>query len=253
MPAIGRLFEQDAPAAQDEIVSLRAKFKRASRFFSRQYRWIRRPTRTLHGTMFTFWLRPTDERAQFHQGGIVFAGVFFREKPGGRGPKLFSSGAGIDRYLQVEEAGENPRDVCFDDRDRLVESKGRYRVGSVAANAGQIADQIRRFREATAVFSADGDSGGSQISGARIIAKTLPGVENVRFRGGGKSGDTREAAHPRVIVGQNRRDLGLLEHELGNQNRVWIRGAAPWEIAAFFAIPGKKQAAERGARDRLHS
>jgi hypothetical protein len=40
-----------------------------------------------------------------------------------------------------------------------------------------------------------------------------------------------------LIVRNDSRDLGLLEHELGDQDRVWIAGVAPREVSALQPKP----------------
>jgi hypothetical protein len=47
-----------------------------------------------------------------------------------------------------------------------------------------------------------------------------------------------------MIVGDDGSDLGLLEHELGDEDRVGIGGAAPGKIAGVLAIPVEERAPE---------
>ena len=84
----------------------------------------------------------------------------------------------------------------------------------------------------------------SKITGPRVVAQPLPGVENFPLGGSGKRGKIREAPHPLFIIGDDGGDLGLLEHELGDEDRVGIAGAAPGKIAAVVAIPGEERAPE---------
>ena len=79
-------------------------------------------------------------------------------------------------------------------------------------------------------------------------------MENIRFRGGGESGETAETAKPFMIVRDDGGDLGLLEHELRDEDRVGIGGSAPGEIAGVFAIPGDERAPEeRSGRSGVHA
>ena len=84
----------------------------------------------------------------------------------------------------------------------------------------------------------------SQISGPGIIAQALPGVENIGFRGGGETRDITEPPQPVIIVRDDGSDLGLLEHELRDEDRVGIGGSAPGKIAGVFAIPADERAPE---------
>ena len=53
-----------------------------------------------------------------------------------------------------------------------------------------------------------------------------------------------ETAEPPNIVRDHGRGLGLLEHDLSDQDGVGVAGAAPGESAAVMAIPGEKGSAE---------
>jgi hypothetical protein len=78
-------------------------------------------------------------------------------------------------------------------------------------------------------------------------------VENFLFGSRCQGGEIREAAHPSIIIRNDSGDLGLLQHELGNEDRVRIAGAAPGKIAAVLAIPRDEGAAERGGvREWIH-
>lgn len=96
------------------------------------------------------------------------------------------------------------------------------------------------------MFLHDDSSGRAEIARPRIIAETLPGVENVTFGGCGQSGEIGKAPHPLTIIGDDSGDLRLLKHELGDQDRVGIGGTAPGEIAAVFSIPREERSLEGG-------
>lgn len=134
-PAIRRLFEQDAAALENEAVILNAKLDRAARSFSRQRQRIFRSAEMSHGAVAAFWPYAADEGSQFHERGIMFAGVRSWQKPSRGAPKRFTSGGAVDGRLQIEEAGEDTADIRFDDRDGLIERERRHCVCRVAANA----------------------------------------------------------------------------------------------------------------------
>jgi hypothetical protein len=76
-----------------------------------------------------------------------------------------------------------------------------------------------------------------QIASSRVIAESLPRVEDVTFRSPGQGGEIGEAAEPRLIIRDNGGNLSLLEHELRNEDGVWIASLAPWQGAAMAAVP----------------
>ena len=90
----------------------------------------------------------------------------------------------------------------------------------------------------------DDSSGRVQIARPRVIAKALPRVEDVIFRSPGQRGEMGEAAEPLIIIRDNDGNLGLLEHELGDEDGVGIASLAPGEDAPVMAIPTKKRVME---------
>ena len=84
---------------------------------------------------------------------------------------------------------------------------------------------------ATTVFRHE-SPGGLQIARPGVVAETLPGVQHIRFPGARERGEIRETLEPALIIRKNGRDLGLLEHEFRDQDRVRVAGAAPRKIAA---------------------
>src|SRR5256885_2849722 len=102
------------------------------------------------------------------------------------------------------------------------------------------------------MFLHNSDRRRAQISRARIVAEPLPRAENLTLRGRGKSNCVGEAAEPFIIIWNDGGDLGLLKHELGDEDRVRIGGAAPGKIAAVFAIPGKERSAKGAGGISVH-
>jgi hypothetical protein len=83
-----------------------------------------------------------------------------------------------------------------------------------------------------------------QIASSRVIAESLPRVEDVTFRSPGQGGEIGEAAEPLIIIRDNGGNLSLLEHELRDEDGVGIAGLAPREVAAMAAIPVQQRPAE---------
>ena len=126
--------------AQREAMMLGAKLQRRPRFFPWEHHRLRGPAESSHWTRWTLGPGAAGKRAQFHEGGIVLAGVAAWDELCGDGPKPLASGARVDRRLQVEDAGEDAGDVRFDDRDRLVEGEGGDGVRGVTANPRKLPD-----------------------------------------------------------------------------------------------------------------
>ena len=56
-------------------------------------------------------------------------------------PQRFAAAAGINRNLEIEQASEETGDVCFDDRNGLIEGEGDDGVRGVTANSRQVPDR----------------------------------------------------------------------------------------------------------------
>jgi len=70
-----------------------------------------------------------------------------------------------------------------------------------------------------------------------VVAETLPRMKDFVFRCSSHRGEIGEVADPVIIIRDNSGNLGLLEHELRDENGVRIAGFAPGESAAIVAIP----------------
>ena len=49
--------------------------------------------------------------------------------------------------------------------------------------------------------------------------------------------DGWENFDPSIIIGNDRVDRGLLEHDLGNPDFIRVFSMAPWQVAFMFGIP----------------
>ena len=83
-----------------------------------------------------------------------------------------------------------------------------------------------------------------KIACPRIVTEALPGVENIGFSRAGKRADSGKTAEPSNIVRDYGGGLGLLEHDLGDEDDIGVVAAAPGEIAAVIRIPAKKRGSE---------
>ena len=243
-PSIVRLLQQDAVSANGENVVFREKLERWPRFLSRKRRRIGRAAETFDGARFTFRPGYANQRAQIHERGVIRSGGALRQKLRGARPKHFPTGAGVDRDLDIEEAGKQASDVGFHDGDGFIERESGESVCGIAANTRKILDIDQSARKAAAMFFHHGDSRGAEITGAGVIAETLPGVQNVMFGSNCQSGEIGEALQPLFIIRDDGSDLRLLKHELRDEDGVRVVGVAPGKIAAVLTVPGEERTPE---------
>lgn len=241
-PPASRLFEENALATNGEGVMFGEKAQRRARPFSGQGCRFGRSAKTFDWAGRTFWPRGADERAEFHEGRVMLAGVVPGKEFRGQRPQLFAPGACINRRLHVEEPGQDASDVCFDDWHGLIERERGDSVRRVTAYAGKATYRIWQTWEC-AVFLRHGNRSRAKVPRPSVITEALPGVKNLMFGRRRQRGQGGEPAEPLIIIRDNGSDLGLLEHEFRDEDRIGVRGSAPREIAAIFAVPRKKGSA----------
>ena len=127
----------------------------------------------------------------------------------------------------------------------MVESENCDCIGSVAADSRQRFQLIRIAWENAAEIFDDQFGATVKVARPRVITEALPGMENVGFSRAGERTNGGETAELSNIVRDHGCSLGLLEHDLGDQDGVGVVAAAPWESAAVAAIPGEKRLVEK--------
>ena len=222
----------------------REKLERRSRLFP----WKRgrggRVAETVNGARFAFRPGNANQRAQIHESGVIPSRGALRQKLCSMRPEYFASGAGIDRDLDIEKSGEQPRDVGFHDGRGFIERESGDGVCGIAADPRKIPNRLQLPRKAAAMFFHHSDGRSAEITSTGVIAKTLPGVQNILFGSGCQSGIIGETPQPLFIIRDDGGDLRLLEHELGDEDGVRIVGVTPGKVAAVFTIPRKERAPE---------
>lgn len=192
-PAFVRLLEKNALAPQREGVRLAQANGTRFAFLDWKRRWIFRaaelPNRAFAATRL---MGNADQRAEIHQCGVVIASASRWNESGCSPPKFAATGGRIDRDLQISQASEDPRDVGFDNRRRLIECETGDRARSVLADARQLGDFCEIVRQFAAELFHDDFRSPVQISRTRVIAETLPRVQHRGFIRASERGEVRE-------------------------------------------------------------
>ena len=173
------------------------------------------------------FVRQANERAQIDKRGIKTRCMASGKKLCGALPEFFAADRRINRGAHVKQAGEQTRGIRFHNWNRLMKSKGRDCVRRIAANARQFANRCDIAGKAPSVSILHNLGGGMKIPGAVVVAEALPGVENIVLRSARDRSEVRKSAKPFIIIRDHGGDLGLLKHELGDEDRVRIAGFAP--------------------------
>ena len=207
--------------------------------------------RILCAAKFVYWTNSTlrrarraDESAEIHERGIMRRCSARGEKIGRVTPNCFAACGCIDRIAHVEQTRHDARDVCFDQWNGSIERKCRDSVRRVTPDARKRAKIVDLVRQHSAMFTEDDFCKSMQLARSGVVTQSLPAVENAGFRSKREGGKIGEAAKPLIIIREDSGDLGLLKHELGNEDRVGVAGPPPWQMAPVSAIPTQKRATE---------
>lgn len=247
-PTFRGSLEQNATSPNHKRVGLDESPRARPRFFERKRFGIFSAAKLLHWANWAFRpARQTDERTKIDKRRVVVSGTELGQYLRGTVPKKFAAGGGIDWNSQIDQARQNASGVGFDNWNRLMEREGCDCMCGVFSDARQQTQFFNRARQAALVSLLHDFGSGVEISRAGVVAESFPCTKNIVFRDAGQDGKIRKLVEPFIIIRKHGGDLRLVEHQLGNENRVRIAGAAPREIAAIFAVPAEKRVAESAA------
>ena len=132
----------------------------------------------------------------------------------------------------------------------LVEGDGRDRRRRIVADAGKRTERGRVVGEAAAELVGDDLGTGLQVARAGVVAEAGPGLHHVFARRGSERFHIRPARDEVLEIGFDRRDAGLLQHDLREPDAVRIRlhaaravlrPDAPGELAGMAVVPGEQR------------
>jgi hypothetical protein len=129
---------------------------------------------------------------------------------------------------------EDPPHVRVHGQDRVIEREAPYRVGRVAPDSGQLGQVFRP------AVGGDASCCAVQVERAAVVAEPLPRTDDVRSGRGRKNLDRWPALEPSEVARDDARDLGLLEHDLGDEDRVRVARLSPGEVAAAAPVPDEE-------------
>ena len=178
-----------------------------------------------------------DQCPQLHQGLIVVAG-------GGGGLVLHDAGRerplhlGVgDEAVVVVQPGENPEHVAVHSGHRESEADGSDGPCRIVPDAGQGAESVVVGGQLTAVLLTDDLRGLLQVPHPAVIAQPLPQLVELFLLARGQRRDVRQGSKETLIIGQCRRDAGLLEHDLAQPDVVGRRVRAEGQDAVVRVEP----------------
>ena len=137
-----------------------------------------------------------------------------------RGTREAMPGASLDA-VDVDVARE----------DVLVEGEVRDGRGRVRADAGKLCEVVGP------ALGGDPRRGAVERDGATVVAETLPFDDHVGGARGREGGGRRPPGQPALVARHDALHLRLLEHHLGDEDRVRVARPPPREVAPDGAVP----------------
>jgi len=142
-------------------------------------------------------------------------------------------GLALGRDAAEERASEDAANVRVGERDTPPAREARDRGRGVRADAGQRVERGRIGGQALWMETRDP----VEVSGAAVVSEAGPGAQHVGERRARERGQRREASQEGAVCRKHPRDLRLLEHDLGNEDRVRVARPAPGKRASAAAVP----------------
>src|SRR5215469_8294258 len=100
-----------------------------------------------------------------------------------------------------------------------------------------------------AVLRDDGARGFPQVLRAPTVAKPRPHRKNVAEARVCKRQRRRKSLQECAILRDHPGDLRLLQHHLGDEDRIWVAGSSPRQIPSALAIPREGSTRKTSHRD----
>ncbi len=188
-------------------------------------------------------LRRAHRGAEIHHRLGEVARPLRRRQHGGKTLQLALGGR--QRCLDREQPRHHPLDIAVDRRDLRPVGDRRHRRRRIGTDARQRRQHRLVVGKSAAVHRSHRLRALVQISRAAVVAEPGPGDEHIVDAGARKRLDRRPAPQELEVVGNDRLDHGLLQHDLAEPHPVGIgllsRWISPGQIAALAVVPFEKR------------
>ena len=156
--------------------------------------------------------------------------------------------------LDPMQARHDPQHVAVDRNARRAVDDRPQRARGVGPDARQGAQRRFVAWQLAAMALDDGPGAGVQRAGAAVVAKPLPGMQNLAYVRGGERMEVGKARQENRETALDRRHGGLLQHEFADQDPVGrdrpTASGAPGQLTRAGVVPGE-QAFDQPCRCRL--
>src|SRR3990172_9228237 len=178
-----------------------------------------------------------DRRTQIHQGLVERRGAPFGQETGGIAQQ---SGLTLDAAwgeIKVHQPSQHPAPIAVE-RDYLRPKGDRpYRSRSVLSNSRQISQVFRVLRKLPRMLAQDLLCSQVHVVRAPVIAQPFPGRHQLVRRCLGQRLRIGKPRHPFPVIREDRLHPGLLKHDFGHPDGIWIARPPPGQVASVVAVP----------------
>ena len=137
----------------------------------------------------------------------------------------------------IIQPGKHPEDIAVHCGHRNAKADGANGPGRVIPDAGQGADGVVIGWQLPAVLLTDDAGRLLQVAHPAVVAQPLPELVELFFFARRQRGNVRQGGKEALIIGQRRRDAGLLQHDLAEPDVVGAGVGAERQDALVLVEP----------------
>jgi len=182
--------------------------------------------------------RGADRRPEVHEPLDVGRVVARRDERLGERPELLLHCAVARKARDEEMPREHAFHVAVEYRRPRAEREPGDRGRSGAPDPGEALDVGERVGELPGMPLDDELRGAMKVPGPRVVAEAAPEPQHFVLARQRQAGEVRKPLAEALVVRHDRRNPSLLQHDLGEPDRVRIARALPGQVvAAVAALP----------------
>ena len=176
--------------------------------------------------------------AQIHQPLRIGFDLLCRQQAFSQGPQGTLDGCRAGKTFNAETARQHPFDVAVENRRARAKSENGNRRRRRAPDARQVGQIRRRRRKLPGMALTDDLSATVQIARPCVITQPGPVLKYRIQRRPRQRRNLREGFEKAPVIGNNRRNLGLLQHDFRQPHPVGITPPLPRQImSALLLLP----------------
>src|SRR5258705_1785411 len=207
------------------------------------------PAEGLHGTARTPGLsRRAPGGAEVHEGLIVVIGASGRYQRFREVPHRLLTAQPLEPSRAEEDPAEHAPHVGIDERGVLAVGEGEDGARRVTADAAQALEGGPVIGKLAGVAGHRLAGDAVQAPRAPIVAERAPRLRHVARAGPGEVLEGGIAREELLVLGDDAIHLGLLEHDLRDEDAVGLARPAPRQVAAVPGVPAEEAPLEDARR-----